>query len=71
MWQVLYSDGANPSTITVTTTYAHGLVPGTPILMNLSAGTNYEYAEGSFTIVSVPSTTTFTYTAKTGAAVSW
>ena len=66
----IVSDGANPSTITVTTTYAHGLVPGTPILMNLSAGTNYSYAEGSFTIVSVPSTTTFTYTAKTGAAVS-
>jgi hypothetical protein len=38
--------------------------------MNLSAGTNYEYAEGSFTIISVPSTTTFTYQAKTGAAVS-
>jgi hypothetical protein len=66
----IVSDGNNPSTITVTTTYAHGLVPGTPILMNLSAGTNYEYAEGSFTIISVPSTTTFTYQAKTGAAVS-
>lgn len=64
------SDGANPSTITVTTTYAHGLVPGTPILMNLSAGTNYAYAEGSFTIIGVPSTTTFTYQARTGAAVS-
>lgn len=66
----IVSDGANPSTITVTTNYAHGLVPGTPILMNLSAGTNYQYAEGSFSIISVPSTTTFTYTAKTGAAVS-
>jgi hypothetical protein len=64
------ADGANPATVTVTTTYAHGLVPGTPILMNLSSGTNYQYAEGSFTIVSVPSTTTFTYTAKTGAAVT-
>jgi hypothetical protein len=66
----IVSDGANPSTITVTTTYAHGLVPGTPILMNLGAGTNYQYAEGSFNIISVPSTTTFTYQAKTGAAVS-
>jgi hypothetical protein len=64
------SDGANPSTITVTTPYAHGLVPGTPILVSLSAGTNQSYAEGSFFLVSVPSTTTFTYTAKTGAAVS-
>ena len=64
------SDGANPSTITVTTTYAHGLVPGTPILMNLSSGTNAAFAEGSFNIISIPSTTTFTYQAKTGAAVS-
>ena len=64
------SDGASPSTITVTTLYAHGLVPGTPLLTNLSAGTNIAYAEGSFFIISVPSTTTFTYTAKTGAAVS-
>ena len=64
------SDAANPSTITVTTTYAHGLVPGTPILVSLSSGTNQSYAEGSFFLVSVPSTTTFTYTAKTGAAVS-
>jgi len=66
----IVSDGANPSTITVTTTYAHGLVPGTPLLVNLSSGTNAAYAEGSFFIISVPSTTTFTYTAKTGAAVS-
>lgn len=66
----IVSDGANPSTITVTTTYAHGLVPGTPLLVNLSSGTNASYAEGSFFIISVPSTTTFTYTAKTGAAVS-
>lgn len=64
------SDGATPSTITVTTFYAHGLVPGTPILVNLTSGTNTSYGEGSFLIVSVPSTTTFTYTAKTGAAVS-
>lgn len=64
------SDGANPSTITVTTTYAHGLVPGTPILTNLMTGTNYAYGLGSFLILSVPSTNTFTYQAKTGAAVS-
>lgn len=64
------SDGANPSTITVTTTYAHGIVPGTPILVDMQAGTNYAYALGSFLVISVPSTTTFTYTAKAGAAVS-
>jgi hypothetical protein len=66
----IVSDGATPSTITVTTTYAHGLNPGTPIMVNLSSGTNQEYAEGSFFVISVPSTTTFTYTAKSGAAVS-
>lgn len=66
----IVSDAGTPSTITVTTTYAHGLVPGTPIIVNLTAGTNTAYGEGSFIIVSVPSTTTFTYTAKTGAAVS-
>jgi len=66
----IVSDGATPSTITVTTTYAHGLVPGTPILVDLTAGTNQAYGEGSFYLVSVPSTTTFTYTAKAGAAVS-
>lgn len=64
------SDGNNPSTITVTTQYAHGLVPGTPILCVLASGTNAVYAEGSFFILSVPSTTTFTYQAKTGAAVT-
>lgn len=64
------SDGATPSTITVTTTYAHGLVPGTPILVNLSSGTNQAYGEGSFFITTVPTTTTFTYTGKSGAAVS-
>lgn len=66
----IVSDGANPSTITVTTTYAHGLVPGTPILVDMQAGTNYAYALGSFLVLSVPSTTTFTFTAKAGAAVS-
>lgn len=64
------SDGNNPSTITVTTTYAHGLVPGSPILVVLASGTNLTYAEGSFYLISVPSTNTFTYQAKTGAVVS-
>ena len=66
----IVSDGGSPSTITVTTTYAHGLFPGCPILVNLASGTNQQYAEGNFNLVSIPSTTTFTYTAKSGAAVS-
>ena len=64
------SDGGNPSTITVTTLYAHGLFPGCPITVDMTAGTNTVYAEGSFIIIAVPSTTTFQFTAKTGAAVS-
>jgi hypothetical protein len=64
------SNGATPSTITVTTQYAHGLVPGTPIIVALTSGTNQAYATGSFFVTEVPSTTTFTYTAKSGAAVS-
>jgi hypothetical protein len=64
------SDGNDPSTITVTTTYAHGLVPGTPIMVVLASGTNPTFAEGSFFILNVPTTNTFTYQAKTGAIVS-
>jgi len=64
------SDGSNPSIITVTTTYAHGLFPGCPITVDMTSGTNASYAEGSFIVTAIPSTTTFQYTAKTGAAVS-
>jgi hypothetical protein len=64
------SDGANPSTITVTTLYAHGLFPGCPITVDMTAGTNTSFAEGSFIITAIPSTTTFQYTARSGAVVS-
>jgi len=64
------SDGGNPSIITVTTLYAHGLFPGCPITVDMTAGTNTEYAEGSFIVNAIPSTTTFQFTAKTGAVVS-
>lgn len=66
----IVSNAATPSTITVTTQFAHGLVPGTPIIVALTAGTNQAYATGSFFVTEVPSTTTFSYTAKSGAAVS-
>lgn len=69
----IVSDGASPpstSTITVTTPYAHGLSPGTPLLINLTSGTNTEFASGAFPISDVPTATTFKYTAKFGAAVS-
>jgi hypothetical protein len=64
------SDGADPSTITVTTRYAHGLFPGCPITVDMTSGTNASFAEGSFIIIAIPSTTTFQFVARTGAAVS-
>ena len=68
---VFSSDGATPSTITCTAAYAHGISPGTPILANIaSAGSNGQYAQGAFTILSIPSATTFTYQARPGAAVT-
>jgi hypothetical protein len=66
----LSSNGSTPSTITVTTPAAHGLSPGTPILVDLSSGTNQIYGEGPFTVLSIPTPTTFTYQGKAGAAVS-
>ena len=68
---VLTTDGLTPSTITATSAYAHGLTPGTPILANIaSAGTNGQHATGAFTVLSIPTPTTFTYQARGGAAVT-
>ena len=64
------SNGASPSVITITTTSPHGLLPGTNIHANVASGTNAALATGPFTITSVPSTTTFTYTARSGGAVT-
>lgn len=64
------SDGETPSTITVTTKTAHGLQPGNLVLVQLNSATNEEYAEGSFAVLTIPTPTTFTYQAKSGAAVS-
>ena len=64
------SNGATPSVITLTTTSAHGLLPGTPIDVTVASGTNAALATGPFVITSVPSTTTFTYTARGGGAVT-
>lgn len=64
------SNGANPSTITVNCTSVHGLVPGTPIYMSVVTGTNVDRATGPFYVNQVTSTTAFTYTARSGAAVT-
>ena len=64
------SNAVSPSTITVNTTAPHGLIPGTAIHINATAGTNGALAAGPFVILGVPSTTSFTYLARTGGAVS-
>lgn len=64
------SNGATPSVITVNTSGAHGLIPGASIHVIVASGTNAALATGPFTIASVPSTTSFTYTARAGGAVT-
>jgi hypothetical protein len=59
------TNGASPSTITVTTTAPHGLELADPVIMyGLTGPSNYARAEGAFVINSVPSSTSFTYFAK-------
>lgn len=65
------SDGANPSTITVTCSANHGLVPGAPLVgIASSTGTNHGLLTGNFLAETVPSATTFTFTSRVGGAVS-
>lgn len=63
------SNGASPSVITITFSSNHGLVPGTPIYVSMSGGTNANLATGPFFVETVPSLTSITYTARTGGAV--
>ena len=64
------SNGGNPSTITVTCSANHGLVPGAPLMgISSGSGTNHALMSGNFFAESVPSTTTFTFTARVGGAV--
>jgi hypothetical protein len=64
------SNGANPSTITLTTTSPHGLIPGTPINANVATGTFANIASGPFIVLSVPTSTTLTYLARAGGIVA-
>lgn len=64
------SDANSPSKITVTTSAAHGLVPGAPIVnVVTSSGTNHALMGGNFFVETVPTATTFTFTARVGGAV--
>ena len=64
------SNGANPSVITVTCSANHGIVPGSPLVgIASSAGTNHNLITGNFFAETVPSPTTFTFTARVGGVV--
>ena len=65
------SNGANPSVITVNFGSNHGLVPNCPIYVSLPSGAaNYLLGSGQFIVSSVPSVTSITYTARTGAIIT-
>lgn len=65
------SNAANPSVITVTCSANHGLVPGAPLVGIVSSvGTNHGLMTGNFFAETVPSSTTFTFTARVGGAVA-
>jgi len=64
------SDGANPSVITINFNSVHGLVPGCPIYVNMSGGTNPTFATGPFLVESVPSLTSISFTARPGGVVT-
>ena len=64
------SNAASPSVITVTCSGNHGLVAGAPIVnIVTSSGTNHDLMGGNFFVETVPSATTFTFTARVGGAV--
>jgi hypothetical protein len=59
------TNGASPSTITVTTTAPHGLSIADPVIIyGLTGTTNYARAEGAFVISTVSDDYTFTFYAK-------
>jgi hypothetical protein len=65
------SNAASPSIITVTCSANHGLIAGSPIVnIVTSVGTNHNLMGGNFFVETVPSPTTFTFTARVGGAVA-
>jgi hypothetical protein len=64
------SNGANPSIITVNFGSNHGLIPGCPIYVIMTGGSNGANATGQFLVETVPSLTSITFTARTGAIVT-
>jgi len=67
----IVSDGLNPSTLTVTTSTPHGLMPGSPLsAIATSTGTNHALIGGNFYTEQVLSPTSFKYSARVGGIVS-
>jgi hypothetical protein len=65
------SNGANPSVITVTCSSNHGIVPGCPLVgIATSTGSNHTLLTGNFFAETVPTSDTFTFTARVGGAVT-
>lgn len=64
------SNAANPSVITVNFSSNHGLIPGCPIYVIMTGGTNPTNATGQFLVETVPSLTSITFTARAGAVVT-
>ena len=65
------SDAQSPSKITVYCSANHGLTPGAPLVgIALSNGTNHNLLNGNFFAETVPSPTSFTFTARVGGAVN-
>ena len=63
-------NAANPTVVTVNFGSNHGMVPGTPIYVSMAGGTNPTNATGQFFVETVPSLTSITFTARTGAVVT-
>jgi hypothetical protein len=55
------------NTITVTSTIDHGFTPGSVIVVK---GSTLAFADGTYIVLTVPSSTTFTYSAKAASPVS-
>ena len=64
------ANSSNPTTITVNFGSNHGLIPGTPIYVNMTGGVNATFGTGQFLVNSVVSQTAITYIGRTGAVVT-
>jgi hypothetical protein len=64
------SDGGDPSEITLTFPGPHGLIPGTPLHVEMGSGTNASLASGPFVLKQTPAKNKMIFTARSGGAVA-